>query len=140
MSYRLEFDHLLEYDTREVGISIPLTLSHGQNTEELVAKLDCGASACIFERACGEALGIAVESGHLESFGTATGAFDAYGHFVALQVEAYTLDVMVFFAKDAAFNRNVLGRTGFLDRLLVGLNDYAGKLYLNRIDDIFDHE
>jgi hypothetical protein len=140
MPYRLEFGHLLEYDTREVGISIPIRLSHGQSAEEIVAKLDCGASACIFERAHGEALGIVVESGHGETFSTATGAFDAYGHFVALQVEGYILDVMVFFAKDETFNRNVLGRTGFLDRLLVGLNDYAGKLYLNRLDDIFDHE
>ena len=38
----------------------------------------------------------------------------------------------VYFAKDYAFNRNVLGRTGFLNRVVVGLNDYAGKLYLSR--------
>ena len=132
MPYRLEFEHRLEYDTREIGISLPITLSYGPNKEEFTAKLDCGASACIFERSRGEALGIVVERGHRETFSAATGYFEAFGHFVALQVKDYTLELMVFFAKDEAFNRNVLGRTGFLDRLLVGLNDYEGKLFLNR--------
>ncbi|NOT63709.1 MAG: hypothetical protein HOP19_26140, partial [Acidobacteria bacterium] len=61
-----------------------------------------------------------------------TGSFDAFGHFVTLQVADYSFDVMVFFAKDHAINRNVLGRTGFLDRSLIGLNDYDGKLFLNQ--------
>ncbi|NOT62423.1 MAG: hypothetical protein HOP19_19630, partial [Acidobacteria bacterium] len=63
MPYQLEFEHLVEYDTREVGISVPISLSLGGHTEEFVAKLDCGASACIFERAHGEALGVVIEAG-----------------------------------------------------------------------------
>ncbi len=41
-------------------------------------------------------------------------------------------ELTVYFAKDYAFNRNILGRIGFLNRVLIGLNDYAGKLYLSR--------
>ena len=77
-------------------------------------------------------MGINIESGYLRSFDTATGHFDAYGHSVTMTVENYEFDVMVFFAKDEWLNRNVLGRAGFLDRVLAGLDDYAGELYLNR--------
>ena len=41
---------------------------------------------------------------------------------------------MVFFAKDEFISRNVLGRHGFLDRLIIGINDYDGKLYLSRYE------
>src|SRR5438552_13847618 len=128
MTHRLEFDHLLLYDTREPGMSISVTLRLNQGVVDLDAKLDTGASDCIFERAHGEALEIDVESGELKKFGTATGPFDAYGHLVTLAVRDVELEVMAYFAKDVRFNRNVLGRRGFLDRVLLGLNDYEGKL------------
>jgi hypothetical protein len=47
---------------------------------------------------------------------------------------------MVYFAADDSFKRDVLGRHGFLDRMLIGLDDYAGKLYLRRNNDIFETE
>lgn len=132
MSHQLEFEHRLVYDTREDGINVPISLSLGPITVDVMAKLDCGASNCVFERAHGELLGVNIESGYLRSFGTATGHFDAYGHSVTMTVENYDFEVMVFFAKDEWLNRNVLGRVGFLDRVLTGLDDYAGELYLNR--------
>lgn len=134
MPHQLEFEHLLKYNTREHGISVLIKLSLGQSSVDILAKLDCGASNCVFERAHGEFLEIDVESGYLKSFSTATGYFDAYGHSVTMTVEGYEFDVMVYFAKDEAFDRNVLGRVGFIDHVLIGLNDYAGELYLNRID------
>ncbi len=140
MPYQLEFEHQLNYDTREQGISVPVVLSLGQSSVDVVAKLDCGASHCVFERAHGESLEIDVESGYLRSFSTATGYFDAYGHSVTMTVEDYEFDVMVYFARDEGFNRNILGRAGFIDRVLVGLNDYAGKLYLNLISNVIDGE
>lgn len=140
MPHQLEFERLLKYDTREQGISVSVKLSLGQSSVDVLAKLDCGASNCVFERAHGEFLEIEVESGYLRSFSTATGYFDAYGHSVTMTVEDYEFDVMVYFARDEGFDRNVLGRVGFIDRVLIGLNDYAGKLYLNRIDNAFDDE
>ena len=42
---------------------------------------------------------------------------------------------VVYFAQDENFKRNVLGRHGWLDRVLIGINDYDGKLYLSRYED-----
>ena len=36
------------------------------------------------------------------------------------------------FAEDEAFQRNVLGRRGFLEPVILGLVDYEGKLYLSK--------
>jgi hypothetical protein len=55
-------------------------------------------------------------------------------------VKGYEMYVMVYFTKDEGFDRNVLGRIGFLDHFLVGLNDYAGRLYLNHIDNALSDE
>lgn len=140
MGYRLDFDHLLNYNTLQQGITVPIKLSPGQSSVEIFAKLDCGASNCVFEYTHGETLGIEVERGDLKRFNTATGHFDAFGRSVTMVVKSYEFEVMVYFAKDESFNRNVLGRIGFFDRLLVGLNDYSGKLYLNRMDNILDNE
>jgi hypothetical protein len=38
---------------------------------------------------------------------------------------------LVGFAEDEAFQRNVLGRRGFLEQVILGLVDYEGKLYLS---------
>lgn len=68
------------------------------------------------------------------------GSFLAYGHAVTLSVSDFDFDMVAYFAADESFNRNVLGRHGFLDRVLIGLDDYAGKLYLRRNDDDFETE
>jgi hypothetical protein len=39
---------------------------------------------------------------------------------------------LVGFAADEAFQRNVLGRRGFLEQTVLGLVDYEGRLYLRR--------
>jgi len=51
-----------------------------------------------------------------------------------LNVEGYEFDVTVYFAQDENFNRNVLGRHGWLDRMIIAINDYDGKLYLSRYE------
>ena len=68
------------------------------------------------------------------------GSFLAYGHAVTLSVRGFKFDIVAYFAADETFSRNVLGRHGFLDRLLIALDDYAGKLYLRRGDDNFETE
>ena len=52
----------------------------------------------------------------------------AYGHNVTLQVAEMKFDSLVFFAAEESFARNVLGRFGWLDRVVLGLVDYEGKL------------
>lgn len=87
MSYQLKFSDMLLYDSGKAGITVPVVLSHWQKEVSVDAKLDTGASFCIFE-------------------------------------------VMIYFAADYNFSRNVLGRFGFLNRVQIGVDDYQGKMYI----------
>jgi predicted aspartyl protease len=127
----LEFSEVYKYDTRLVGITVPVALFTGAENSAFKAKIDTGSSFCIFERKNGERLGIEVESGEEIRISTATDSFTAYGHeltMVVLGIETYA---KVYFAKEDWFTRNVLGRQGFLDRVKLGLIDYEGKLLLS---------
>ena len=130
-SYAIEFSTIHEYDTLKTGITLPVTLVYNSLTIDFEAKLDTGSSHCIFERRFGENLGLEIESGTLEKFGTATVGFFAYGHEVMLSVLDVENYSTVYFAKEESFTRNVLGRQGFLDRVKLGLIDYEGKLLLS---------
>ena len=77
MAVSLAFDVSHHYAGSSDGIDIPITLSVGDQLVELVAKLDTGASYCIFERRFAEMLGLDVESGRLRRFRTVTGSFVA---------------------------------------------------------------
>jgi len=101
----------------------------------VVAKLDTGASHCVFRREIAESLGLEVESGMPMRIGTLTGSFDVFGHLVRLTVEGITIEATVFFAKDLAIRRNVLGRRGFIDRLRLGVVDHDGLLLASAYDD-----
>ncbi len=135
MNYLLNFFDLLEYDPGEAGIQLPIVLHVGQRFASFDAKLDTGASHCIFARTYGEELGFDIEAGYSLTVSTATGYFIAYGHYVTLSLKDFTFDVMVYLARDHAFNRNVLGRHGFLNLVRLGLIDYDGKLFLSRRDE-----
>ena len=75
MPYQLSFDKLHFYDSGKSGISIPVTLRIGQSVESLMAKIDTGASHCIFRRIYGEQLGLDIERGYLLQVSTPTGTF-----------------------------------------------------------------
>ena len=130
-SYAIEFSTIHEYDTLKTGITLPVTLVYNSLTIDFEAKLDTGSSHCIFERRFGENLGLEIENGTLEKFGTATVGFFAYGHEVMLSVLDVENYSTVYFAKEESFTRNVLGRQDFLDRVKIGLIDYEGKLLLS---------
>jgi hypothetical protein len=82
------------------------------------ARLDTGASFCIFERAYAEMLGLDLESGTKTLVSTANSTFHAFGHWLMMTVLALQFDVMVDFASDESIRRSVLGRRGFIDHLL----------------------
>jgi len=130
MSYQLEFDSLHRYDAGKSGITVPVTLSLANASIALDAKIDTGATYCIFQRLYGEHLGLDIESGHQQLIGTATGSFAAFGHTVGLSVLGFEFDAVVFFAGSDSFKRDVLGRHGWLNRVQLGIVDYYGKLYL----------
>ena len=130
----IEFAESYEYDTRLVGITVPVFLFDGENTAEFKAKIDTGSSFCIFERKNGERLGLDIESGDELQISTATSSFTAYGHELTFSVLGIGTHAKVYFAKEESFTRNVLGRQGWLDRVKLGLIDYEGKLLLSAYD------
>lgn len=130
--YQLNFEKLSLYDSGRKGITVDVLIKLAGSSMDFQAKIDTGAEACIFARELGEKLGIEIESGELQKFGTVTGNFSTYGHWITLGVEGFEVDSYVFFAQDENFKRNVLGRHGWLDRVIIGINDYDGKLYLSR--------
>ncbi|HEX8735814.1 MAG TPA: hypothetical protein VF721_10850 [Pyrinomonadaceae bacterium] len=87
-----------------------------------------------FRAQYGEEVGIDVETGDAHRFYSATDSFLAYGHYVTLTIAGFEFYSYVFFAADESFQRSVLGRNGWLDRVIIGINDYDGKLYLNRYE------
>ncbi|MFN7928567.1 MAG: hypothetical protein U0Y68_11575 [Blastocatellia bacterium] len=134
MSYTLSFTTLHPYDAGKPGIDLAVVLRANQRRTGFIAKLDTGASHCIFERSYGEDLLLDVEAGYELKISTATGTFIVYGHDVTLSVGEFDFDVVVYFAKEATFTRNVLGRNGFLALVRLGLIDYDGRLFLSRYD------
>lgn len=136
MPYTLIFAALHQYDTSQVGITIPVELSNGDRNVELTAKLDTGASFCIFRRDYGEALGLNIESGQEENVYLADGfLLKTYGHNITLSALGFQLDVMVYFAADPNITRNLLGRQGWIQQLRIGIVDYDGKLYISTYDE-----
>lgn len=134
MTHSLNF--VVEHDYSGAdGISVLVTLRHGQDRVSFDADVDTGSTFCIFNRGHAETLGLSVESGELTRFKTVTGSFDAYGHTVTLETLGYSFDVTVYFAAEESFTRNVLGRRGWLDQVRLGLVEYESKLYLSRHDE-----
>lgn len=134
MSVSLTFAEVLEYNTLKSGITVPVRLCSGEDEISFSAKLDTGASHCVFARQHGERLGLHIESEFAEHFSTATGSFLAYGHEVRIIVLGIEAVTRVWFAADETITRNVLGRNGWLDRVQLGLIDYEGKLFLSYYD------
>ncbi|MCI0486156.1 MAG: retroviral-like aspartic protease family protein [Blastocatellia bacterium] len=135
MAYQLNFAHLALYDPGIPGITVAVTLKLIDRFAYIDARVDTGATECIFARRYGEQLGLNIENGEPLRIGTVTGTFKVYRHEVTMEISDYTFDVRVCFAADEGFNRNVLGRHGFLDRVKLGIIDYEGKLYLSSYND-----
>jgi len=74
--HTLTFDNLYKYSTTVEGIEIPVQLSVGKESVIIPdAKLDTGASFCIFEQGYCLALGLTLESGFPQRVEAAMGRF-----------------------------------------------------------------
>ena len=131
MPFSLSFDHFIQYDSGLSGISIQVELA-AERSVSLMAKIDTGATDCVFSRTVGEELGIEIEKGDPVQFSTATGPFRAFRNEAVMSILGEEFEASVCFAENPSFNRNVLGRHGFLDRVVIGIIDYEGALYLKR--------
>lgn len=132
MAEILEFELFHNYSLFEIGITVDATLQNGNLSVDIDAKIDTGSTFCIFERHYGERLDLNVEAGTPIEIGTATGSFRAYGHELMLSVLGIETVSTVYFAENEYFDRNVLGRIGWLDRVKLGLIDQEGKLFLSK--------
>ena len=128
----LEFDVLHEYSLFKVGITVEAILNKGSLRVDVEAKIDTGSTYCIFERHHGEGLDLDIEIGMPVDIGTATGSFRAYEHELTLTVLGIETISTVYFAESDYFDRNVLGRIGWLDRVKLGLIEQEGKLFLSQ--------
>ena len=131
MAHQISFEHFLNYDNGEEGIGLDVEIVFGDSTVKFIAKIDTGSTYSIFERRLGEELGLEIESGMRQRFGTAAGGFYGYGFRVNLVTAGLEFDSMVFFAENDGFDKNVLGRIGWLDKISLGIIDYEGKVYLS---------
>lgn len=132
--YELTFSQRYRYDSRLEGITIPVVLRAGAETIDLLAKIDSGASDCLFERDYAEALSLPIEDGVRKTFTTANSRFEAYGHELSIAVLSIEVTSIVYFFADPGITRNVLGRRGWLDRICFGLVDYDRTAYLDAYD------
>ena len=131
MSESIDFDEVYEYNTLKSGITVPVKISRAENQVAFTAKVDTGSSHCIFERKYAEQIELEIENGIELSFNTATGNFRAFGHELTLTVLGIENVSTVYFAESQYFDRNVLGRIGWLDRVKLGLIEREGKLFLS---------
>lgn len=135
-SHTLEFTNLIEYDAGLPGISFEVGISVLGSATKLTAKVDTGSTDCIFARKHGVALGLNIEERVRVEICTATGSFSTYRHFVTLTFLDFSYSAGICFAAEAGVDRNILGRSWFLNQILLGLNDYDGKLYISGLQDI----
>lgn len=117
------------------GITIPVGLFNGTRRVKLFAKLDTGATYCIFKREYGEALGIEIEAGRPQTIYTANSSFETFGHEVDIESFEWRTTATVYFAADREFPRNVLGRNGWIRQFRLGLLDYDSALHISHYDD-----
>jgi hypothetical protein len=127
--WSLSFLERIDY-TRYDEITVEIGLGAEAAFVTVYAKLDSGNKFCVLQPRYASLLGFDLESGIHERIRTATGSFPAYGHKVTLHVGDLQWDTTIYFAEPEDFPVNVVGRTGFLDHLQIGLVDYEQLLYL----------
>jgi len=130
----LDFDAQYQYDAALSGIVVPVEIVTPRERVGLAARLDTGASDCLFDRSHGERIGLDIESGYRREYRTRRGSFTASGREIALNTQGLEWTAMVFFYTAADPDDNFLGRRGWLDRARLGLVHYDRRLLLSRYD------
>ena len=135
MIHQIAYRHRMEYDTKVAGVVLPVMILAGDRAEAVNAAVDTGSTLCVFQHEIAERLGIRVEDGiedHVSAMGT---IIKVYGHEVTLVIEELSMDLIVYFPAYQQIPRNLLGRQGFLQRMLFGLDDYEGVVYFGYHSD-----
>ncbi len=135
--HHLTYTHRHDYSGfSSRGITLPVTLiSGGGNLLDLRGMLDTGSPFCVLEKHNAEMLGLDLISGISQRIATAAGSFTAYGHELLIQLFNYQWEATVYFHENEGFARNILGRTGFIDHLRIGLVDYDETIFIGLYGD-----
>jgi len=131
---QIEFSRVHDYSSVSETVAIPVELRSGGDYFPLVASIDTGSSFCFFAAEVAEALGLDLMSGDYKRFRTANSGFEAYGHEVEITTLGIVTHSTVYFFSDLMIDKNVLGRTGWLDRVRLGLDHHDTKIYLAPYD------
>jgi hypothetical protein len=129
--YRLEFARVYDYSGEAESIVIPLVLRSGANEVPVAVCVDTGASFCVFRTEIADALGLDLTSGIRKRFRTANSVFDAYGHEVELHACSFETHSLIYFFADPVIDKS---RTGWLDRVRIGLIHHDNMIYLAPYD------
>lgn len=132
--HQLGFTYIYDYSSEDESVLLPVSLRVGSEQVRMAASIDTGASFCMFGAEIAEALGLTLDRGAHMRFRTANSVFEAFGHEVEISVLGVVTNAMVYFFADPAIEKNVLGRTGWLDRVRVGLVHHDSKVYLAPYD------
>ncbi len=131
MGFELEFQKKENYSSLETGISVETILRYRDIKINCVAEVDTGAEVCLFQRTFADALEIDVETGYRQKFSTLGGGIIAYAHELQIETLGLRLQSYIYFAESYEIKRNLLGRKGWLQLVILGLNDYKSELYLS---------
>lgn len=131
---QLDFAEEFLYKDDDEGIPLPVRLSYAGTVIDVLAKVDTGATVCLFSYEDGVDLGIPIEQGIPLRLGGLTGSLEAFGHEVTLQTGDIAFQSLVYFAKFPGLRRNLLGRQGWLRNLKLAVIDYDNLLYLSAYD------
>jgi hypothetical protein len=69
---KLDFSQSHSYAATPGGISVPVTLTSGATSVDVLSYIDTGASNCLFEHGHGRLLDLDIEAGEPMTFETAT--------------------------------------------------------------------
>jgi hypothetical protein len=131
MPFQIEYQRKASYESLTSGITIEAILRHGNLETSCEAKIDTGSEVCLFARTYADSLELDVESGYREVFSTLAGNVIAHAHEIELETLGLRFQSYVYFAENYSIRRNLLGRQGWLQLVLLGLNDYNNELYLS---------
>ncbi len=132
--YQFEFTEAHDYSNGDESVSLPVELRSGTRILKMVASVDTGASFCIFGAEVAAMLDLELRNGLPKRFRTANSGFEAYGHEIEIFALGVSVVSIVYFFADPIIEKNVLGRTGWLDRVRLGLVHHDSMVYLAPYD------
>ncbi len=132
MSWQFDFSTRLRTTEDSHGLYLTATLSVAGQELVVDGYLDIGAAYCILPRLLGETLGLAVEAGEPVTLKTGGGPLQGFLHFATLLLGDLAFeDVPICVIKYPGFDRCLLGRAGWLQKVRLNLSAYDEALYLN---------